>query len=855
MGVKLAWAVALATGAACSSGGGSSGRGAGGAGGGAGRAGGGQGLAGGGAGHAPTGGGPTGGAPSGGTSGSSGPGATGGTGSGLKGGGAGGSAAGGAGGAGPKPAAPQPVSFKAVVDHWLQPLGGARVAADLDGDGHADIAVVDWRSDVAVRLGQGDGSFREPGDEPIPEPWMDDPTAAAPEGRLVAADLNGDGRVDIVAANTAGHGVTVRLGNGDGSFAPGALYAVGSNPFQLLATDLTGDGSLDLVVVRQDPTDPTLSRSELVLLANQGKGTFAPFVPLNVGAKISVQSAASADLDGDGLADLVLGGCDSTRPPGLGVVIAWINRANLKFANPREYTVNRACYPPLLALGDIDGDHLLDVVAADPDNVTILHGAAAGALKVGAASPLTDWDALSPLWLEPVLLDLDADGHLDLVMSGGLAEGLSIQLGDGQGRFGPIRISSVGWTSSARDVAFADFDEDGLVDVEAADGVFKNAGAGALLPATSPSFADASIPYDLDGDSRVDVVTAFSDPLSISVRESHGTFEPATVLPEGITSILAAGDLNGDGRTDLLVDSRTAERARALAVLLNQGSGQFAPPVHYPLGPSFNPRNGFGLSLTRIRDLDGDGKPDVVALNAANATVSVLLNRGEGVLEPAADYPVELAHVRDYTSGDLAIADFDGDGAPDLVVTYQPVGGVALLRNAGGGRFDPPRQVFAQPVDSLSRSLWLQPLGAADLDGDGRPEIVIAGDRDVGTDQRAGRLTVLRNLAGGTFGRPEDYEIGPHASSIVFADLNDDGRTDIIATTSVRAAATDDHGVGTSLSILFGYGDGTFLPSADYPLNGVQEAGRPAVLDYRGDSRPEIVVISDAAFIVLFRDP
>jgi hypothetical protein len=806
------------------------------------------------------GGGPMGGAPSvaGGASGTGQAGADGGAGSGGNGGGGGGGrAAGGAGGTAGKPAAPRPASFKAVVDHWVQPIGGARVAADFNGDGRPDIAFINnWGSGVLVRLGQGDGSFRKIGDDPLPEPRMEDPDVGIATDMLIAADLNGDGRVDLVASDTSGHDVSVRFGNGDGSFAPDSRYPVGSIPSQILLADLTGDGSLDLVVVRLDPTDTTRSRSELVLLVNQGKGTFAPFVPLNVGSKISVQSAAAADLDGDGSVDLVLGGRDSTRPTGIGVIIVWINQGAPRFAAPREYTVNRTADAPVFAVGDIDGDHLLDVVAADNANVTILLGAAGGTLKVGSASPLSDWEGLRGVWFEPVLLDLDADGHLDLLLFDGFADDVSIQLGDGKGRFDPSRIFGIRWSESTRHVAFADFDGDGLVDVDGVDGVSKNAGAGALLPPAAPSFADYSVPVDLDGDSRVDVVKAFYDPLSIGLRKSDGSFDPPAALPDGVNTVLGAADLDGDGRTDLLVNSLPPALPYVPSILLNQGAGRFAAPVAYPLNPGFRLENNLGFSLARIRDLDGDGKPDVVLLNAASGTVSVLLNDGRGGLGPESVFPIELAHTRDYSSGDLAIADFDGDGASDLVVTYQPVGAVVLLHNTGRGRFDPPRQLLAQPVDSFSRSLWLQPVAGADLDGDGRPEIVVAGDREVGTDERRGRLTVFRNLGGGNFGAPEDYAIGPHPASIAFGDLNDDGKTDIVAATSGSGSASSDYSIGTNISILFGYGDGTFLPSVDYPLGvGTDEwPGRPAILDYRGDSRPEIVLASGAAVFVLYRD-
>ena len=405
------------------------------------------------------------------------------------------------------------------------------------------------------------------------------------------------------------------------------------------------------------------------------------------------------------------------------------------------------------------------------------------------------------------------------------------------------------------DVAYADFDEDGLVDVHSTEGVFKNAGGGALLAPAPMTFAETSVPLDLDGDARVDLQATLGAPFMVRVRESDGTFDPPITLAEEDAQVLATGDLDGDGLTDLLVTSRPFGFIAAPAVMLNQGGGHFAAAVRYPLPSSFRPVNDTGLSVVRLKDLDGDGSLDLAALNAAAGTVSVFLNRGQGALGPESVYPIEAAHVRDFSSGDLAAVDVDGDEACDLVVTYSPSGAGVLLHNGGGGRFDPPRQLLAAPIDSYSRSLWLQPVSAADLDGDGYPELVLGGDREIGPDVIGGQVTVLRNLAGKGFGPPEDYAIGPIPTSIVLADVNDDGKTDIIASTWLSDGMVSSPNVGMGLSVLFGYGDGTFLSSSDYALSGAYPSGRPAILDYRGDSRPEIIVVGGESFIVLSQTP
>lgn len=125
------------------------------------------------------------------------------------------------------------------------PLGKdllAIVAADFNGDGKLDLAVTDYGSNtVMILLGNGDGTFGAPsiiavGNQPI---------------SIVTGDFNNDGKLDLAIANSGDGTITLLLGNGDGTFtqASGSPYAVGPNPFQIAAADFNGDGKLDLAVV------------------------------------------------------------------------------------------------------------------------------------------------------------------------------------------------------------------------------------------------------------------------------------------------------------------------------------------------------------------------------------------------------------------------------------------------------------------------------------------------------------------------------------------------------------------------------------------------------------------------------
>jgi Tol biopolymer transport system component len=312
---------------------------------------------------------------------------------------------------------------------------------------------------------------------------------------------------------------------------------------------------------------------------------------------------------------------------------------------------------------------------------------------------------------------------------------------------------------------------------------------------------------DLDGDGRVDLVTANEGGRSISVLQGPA-FAARQDYPLGAyPSSLALSDLDRDGRLDVVA---TLGGANAIAILRNRGDGSFAPPRRYRAGKS--------PGLLAAGDLDGDGAPDLVAANTLGDTdtVSILLNRGDGILR--------RRHERDAGSGatSLAIADVAGNGSADVVVGHDGEAGATVLVGAGDGTF-PRARTVAIPDDSASVAL-------ADLDGKGRPDVILEGCTP--------RVMLAR--AGGGFSKPRELpggEEGCGSPKVSAGDLNGDGRIDLVT-------AASSSGFPLRLAVFLNRGGGRFDPVGAYDAPGSNLVAPPTVVirDLNGDGRAELVV-------------
>jgi hypothetical protein len=180
---------------------------------------------------------------------------------------------------------------------------------------------------------------------------------------VVSADLDGDGDVDLVTANSRSDTVTVLRNNGDGTFAAGVAYAVGSSPASVTSADLDDDGDVDLMTAN-------FNSNNVTVLHNNGDSTFAVGVAYAVG--FGPLSVTSADLDGDGNADLVTANFDSYT------VTVLRNSGNGTFAAGVAYAVGSV--PNSVTAADLDGDGDVDLVTASSwsNSVTVLLNGGSG---------------------------------------------------------------------------------------------------------------------------------------------------------------------------------------------------------------------------------------------------------------------------------------------------------------------------------------------------------------------------------------------------------------------------------------------------------------------------------------------
>lgn len=240
---------------------------------------------------------------------------------------------------------------------------------DLNGDGHLDLVAACWETpNVAILEGDGNGEFAAP--ERIPTP-IDGPTGDNDLHAVVIADLNGDGHDDIAIAALGRSEALVFISQGDFDFDEPAGYGTGLSPHGITVHDVNGDGHLDLVTANQ-------SGNNVSVLLNRGDGTFEPSEDYDVGLGATPKDVAIGDLNGDGLPDIVVANSYGNQPrEGVGLVDTDLSilygTGDGEFAAAQTLPLDLTPFD--IEILDIDGDGLLDLAVAnwDSDDVKILY--------------------------------------------------------------------------------------------------------------------------------------------------------------------------------------------------------------------------------------------------------------------------------------------------------------------------------------------------------------------------------------------------------------------------------------------------------------------------------------------------
>jgi len=581
---------------------------------------------------------------------------------------------------------------------------------DFNGDSKLDVALPVslpqlGESALAVMLGNGDGTFQPPvtaNPGPFPTPNC-----------FQAADFNNDGILDIVSGtetnSSVGTPISVFLGKGDGTFQPPVNTTALLGPGGLAVADFTGDGKLDLAF----STSPY--GNSVSVLPGNADGTFQPAISTAFQYEDSC-CLFSADLNGDGKQDLVLGGSSIT---------VLLGNGDGTFQLPGLSAYDLSGGGPLgAAFGDFNKDGKLDITTLAYNSVaSVAFGKGDGTFQLDSVVDV-GWSGLGGSGGSAVAVladDFTGHGNTDLFEILGYTElepFFVVLPANGNGAFqspaAGVQLQSCYYNDpqTACSAAVGDFNGDGKFDVAITGnissgpqtiqvGVLLGNGDGTFKSEVDYGGGGSSIDLgDINNDGITDIVTSggSADNVSFLLGKGDGTFGfPTTVPINGTANFVATADFNNDGNLDLAVGTGSA-----VAILLGNGNGTFGPEMDYPI-PA-------GVTTLAVGDFNGNGRIDLVAGSSSSNSVSVLLNTGGGAFS-VATYPV-LGNVT-Y----VGVGDFNGDGIPDLAVLNNQVD-ISILVGNGDGTFQPA--VSFGTGDAADTQFAI-----ADLNGDGSPDIAV----------------------------------------------------------------------------------------------------------------------------------
>ncbi|MBW2456170.1 MAG: carboxypeptidase regulatory-like domain-containing protein, partial [Deltaproteobacteria bacterium] len=395
-----------------------------------------------------------------------------------------------------------------------------------------------------------------------------------------------------------------------------------------------------------------------------------------------------------------------------------------------------------IVAADLDGNGTPDLVKIDRDND-----------RVGVSSCLGDGSFGPPTYYqtgdEPYKADVgdvDGDGLPDLLV--GCNESFTLRLNTGTGFGNPVNVD-MGWLSGWPKLA--DLNNDGKVDVVSYQRIRLGNGDGTFQPAQDgpPEFNSPWVIADLNGDSLADVVSSYSNEIYVFLGKGDGSFHPRQeTLTTGNVGPIRAADANGDGVLDLYTCDYADD---TVSVLLGLGDGSFGAQVPYSMGDQ--------PSELIVADLDGDHVPDVLSgdVGAADRGISIRLGNADGTLGARSDFDVP------FSSRVLELTDLNRDGVADLLI--DGLNAVYIkLGNVG------------QPVHAAlskgSRSPY--EVALADFDRDGSPDIAAA---ELTSGVPGG---LCWHMGNGDGSLDDGVCLGANETHVAVSDLDGDGIADAV---------------------------------------------------------------------------
>ena len=621
--------------------------------------------------------------------------------------------------------------------------------------------------------------------------------------------------------------------------------------------DLNGDGNGDLVIVNGN-NGGTPSSQIFVLLGNPD-GTFQTAIPYTVPGNASI-SAVIDDVNGDGKLDIVASSDN-------GQISVFTGKGDGSFNSAQSFAAPTPVYPgstatPSTALtnlitANLRGGGKKDIIASN--GLVLLNDGSGNFTAASSAAfpPITSNSSFGP---NLATGDLNKDGKLDLVVS--LGGSVLTYLGKGDGTFSP-------------GAAYATVNTDGFVTVS-----------------------------DLDGDSNPDIYIGeanggfyFGDDINLSyalMGNGDGTFQGAPTIPGTYTGA-NLGDVNGDGTPDLITNAtgQSNQTLPTFTVQLGTGKGTFTSGSTITAPASFigitsaltspvtiTNANTVGATSYAVADVNGDGKADLVfvdnGLTAINPNNNVpftypapiyfvALSNGDGTFATPVPYNFpQIAAASGFdnsvTANSVRIADFNHDGHPDLIFTYNEQAGgpgtvpynqgFAILTGKGDGTFSTTAILTPTYSSSSAPTTAFVPtvLSTVDLNGDGKPDLIVNAPGTVITNFQLQTATQIYIGNGdGTFKTPTTIPADDEYGIPAVADFNKDGKLDLAFLAESSASQAE-------LVVALGNGDGTFGTPTILNVGGgdaIRSSGIAAA-DFDGDGNVDLALIDGADFSGIF---
>jgi hypothetical protein len=357
---------------------------------------------------------------------------------------------------------------------------------------------------------------------------------------------------------------------------------------------------------------------------------FTNVAAYDTGVRSSPQEVAVADVNGDGLPDILTANAPrSIYNATSGSVGVLLGTGAGSFGAVTTLNTGAGYFPRSIAAADVNGDGNLDIITISGSLAGVMLGTDTGTF--GALTTYSTGSGNTPF--DVAVADVNGDGKPDILTANYSSRSVGVLLNSGTGTFGAVATYPTGTGSTPRSLAVADVTNDGLPDIIVVSGIsgqFSGATAG-VLPGTGTGTFGAAVVYaassttepynlvvaDVNKDGRLDLVLFGS----VRLGTSTGTFGAAIPysLNIGVHEGLAVADFNGDGNPDIAAPNSSTD---AVDVVLGTGTGTFGTPGVYFIGKSGQP---YDIVAT---DVSGDGRPDLVAPNFNVNTVGVLLAAG-----------------------------------------------------------------------------------------------------------------------------------------------------------------------------------------------------------------------------------